>query len=189
MNRFNLKLLVGLVSTVIMLNSCSNSDEDPNPCTGDLLISIDDVKSTIVGQEIGEITVSATGGSAAYMFSIDGTTFQSSGTFTDLGADDYTVIVKDGNECVDSDMATVEAVPEVFYANQIRPIIDANCQVSGCHGSNASIPTWATYNDVKARADRIRARTSAKEMPPGNPLVDSDIKLIADWVDQGAPNN
>jgi mono/diheme cytochrome c family protein len=83
----------------------------------------------------------------------------------------------------------IEELAEVFYANEIRPIFDANCQKSGCHGSNSSIPTFATYEDVKAKASSIKARTSAKSMPPAGPLSDSNIKLIADWVDQGAPNN
>ena len=104
-------------------------------------------------------------------------------------ADDYTIVAKDANDCTDTELATVEEVPEVFYANQIRPIIDTNCQVSNCHGSNGNIPTFATYEDVMAKADRIKARTGAGTMPPNGPLSSSDVQLIADWVDQGAVNN
>lgn len=81
---------------------------------------------------------------------------------------------------------------KVSYANDIRPILDANCQVSGCHGSNSGIPSWATYNDVSANASTIKSRTSAKTMPPsssGKSLTDEQIQLIADWVDEGALNN
>lgn len=189
MKRFKLKPLVGLLGMVFILNSCSDSEEDPDPCINGPEISVDEIKVSVVGKETGEITVSATGGTAPYMYSIDGTNFQSSGTFSNLGADDYTVVVKDANDCTDTDMAIVEEVPEVFYSNQIRPILDANCQRSPCHGTNANIPTFATYDDVKAKADRIAARTGNGTMPPAGPLSNSDVQLIADWVDQGALDN
>ncbi|MDZ7608522.1 MAG: hypothetical protein U5K79_23720 [Cyclobacteriaceae bacterium] len=36
----------------------------------------------------------------------------------------------------------------VSYAMDIRPILDTNCQLSGCHGSAAGIPNWASYATV-----------------------------------------
>ena len=93
------------------------------------------------------------------------------------------------NGCIDDDMQTIEEIPEVFYGNQIRPIIDTNCQVSNCHGSNGNIPTFATYNDVSSNASAIKFRTGNGTMPPNGSLSDGDIKLIADWVDIGAPEN
>ncbi len=81
---------------------------------------------------------------------------------------------------------------KVSYASDIRPILDANCQVSGCHGSNASLPSWATYENVSANASLIKSKTSDKIMPPpssGGSLTDEQIQLIADWVDEGALNN
>lgn len=188
MNRLKL-LSASLLATLFLLNSCSESDDEPDPCLNGPEISVDEVLASVEGKSTGEITVSATGGASPYMYSIDGSNFQSSGTFSGLEADDYTIIVKDANECTDSEMATVDEIPEVFYANQIRPIIDTNCQVSNCHGSNGNIPTFATYADVQAKADRIKARTGAGTMPPSGPLASADVQMIADWVDQGAPNN
>jgi hypothetical protein len=189
MNRFKLLSLATITGVVLFLNSCSDSGDDPDPCLNGPEISVDETKASVEGKETGEIIVSASGGSAPYMYSIDGTNFQNDGTFSNLGADDYTVVVKDASECTDSEMATVDEIPEVFYANQIRPILDANCQNSNCHGGNANIPTFATYADVQAKADRIKARTGAGTMPPSGPLASSDVQLISDWVDQGAPNN
>lgn len=189
MNRFKLFMMASMAGAVFFLNSCSDSDDDPDPCTTDLLISVDEIRVSVEGQETGEITVSASGGTAPYMYSIDGTSFQNDGTFSDLGAGDYTLVVKDANECTDTEMATVEEVPEVFYANQIRPILDANCQNANCHGGNPNIPSFETYDDVKNKADRIKARTGAGTMPPSGPLPANEVQLIADWVDQGAPNN
>jgi hypothetical protein len=189
MNRNRLFLSGLFIVILFVLNSCSDSGDDPDPCLSPPEISVDNVTVSVAGKSNGEITVSATDGTSPYMFSIDGTNFQSSGTFSNLAADDYTIIVKDAIECTDTEMATVEEVPEVFYANQIRPIIDTNCQVSNCHGSRSGIPTYATYTDVKAKADRIKFRTGEGTMPPNGPLASADVKLIADWVDQGAPDN
>ncbi len=80
----------------------------------------------------------------------------------------------------------------VSYANDIRPILDANCQVSPCHGTDSGLPSWATYENVSANAANIKSKTGAKIMPPsesGRSLSDAQIQLIADWVDDGAENN
>lgn len=178
-----------LILFIFMLDSCDNSSEEPDPCMNGPEISIDNIQASIEDKSTGEITVSATGGTEPYMYSIDGINFQSSNVFSNLEGGDYTLVVKDANDCSNSKMATVDEIPEVFYANQIRPIIDNNCQISGCHGSNSSIPSWETYDDVKAKAELIKIRTSDKSMPPSGGLSNDDIQLISDWVDQGAPNN
>jgi len=179
-----------LIAAVLTFNSCSDSDEEPDPCQNGPQLSVDEVTISIEGQSNGEITVSATSGTAPYMYSINGSNFQSSGTFSNLAGGNYEITVKDANDCTDSETASVIEVPEVSYADDIRPIIDTNCQLSGCHGDNANIPTFATYDDVYAKADAIRDRTTAGTMPPGDAeLADTDVQLISDWVTQGAPDN
>ncbi len=48
----------------------------------------------------GSIETIPTGGTSPYEFSIDGTTFQRSSLFSNLGAGDYTLTVKDANGCI-----------------------------------------------------------------------------------------
>ena len=59
---------------------------------------------TCSGAANGSLTVSATGGSAPYSYSIDGATFQEASTFTVLDSGSYVLTVKDANACT----ATVE---------------------------------------------------------------------------------
>lgn len=189
MNIMLIRLFGVLIAVIVFLNSCSNSSEEADPCQNGPELSIDNVTISVEGQSSGEITVSANSGTSPYMYSIDGINFKNDGTFTDLAANDYTITVKDANNCTDSKLATVEEVPEVSYSGEIRPIIDTNCQTSGCHGDWQGIPSFATYADVKANASNIEFRTSSGSMPPVGPLPDEEVKLISDWVDQGAPDN
>lgn len=98
------------------------------------------------------------------------------------------------------DLATVVAAGDiggnsgarVSYANDIRPILDANCQISPCHGTNGGIPSFETYTNVSANAAGIKSRTGNGSMPPassGKSLSSDQVQMIADWVDDGAPNN
>jgi hypothetical protein len=58
------------------------------------------------------LTASATGGTPPYMYSIDGTNFQSDPNFT-VGAGEYTVWAKDANQCPDSDTESITAPPAI----------------------------------------------------------------------------
>jgi len=189
MKKMLIKLIGIMIAIIVILNSCSDSTEEADPCQNGPELSIDNITISIEGKSNGEIKVSTDNGTSPYMYSIDGINFQNDGTFTGLAGNDYTVTVKDANNCTDSKMATVTEVPEVSYSSEIRPIIDTNCQISNCHGTQQGIPSFATYADVKANASNIKFRTSSGSMPPTGPLPDAEVKLISDWVDQGAPNN
>ncbi|MCB0715652.1 MAG: hypothetical protein KDC06_06515 [Chitinophagaceae bacterium] len=88
-------------------NGCSGSNTfvltDPNPCAGVIIV----LNATIVnpssaGASDGSIVATATG-STGFTFSIDGVNFQSSGTFNNLSAGNYTITAKDVNGCSGSD--------------------------------------------------------------------------------------
>ena len=175
--------------TAIFLNSCDDSSDDPDLCTNSPELSVDNVIASVDGQSTGEVVVSASEGTGPYMYRIDGGNFQSSNTFSNVAGGTYTVEVKDANDCTDDESVEVPSVPEVSYANEIRPIIDTNCQISNCHGSNPNLVSFETYADVKANASGIKTRTGNGSMPPSGPLPNQEIELIANWVDQGAPEN
>ena len=66
------------------------------------------VDLTCVGSNNGSISIMALGGWGGYEFSIDGgTTWQTSNTFTGLGAGSYMVYVRDINNCIVSSEVTI----------------------------------------------------------------------------------
>jgi gliding motility-associated-like protein len=54
------------------------------------------------GESNGSLTAQASGGTGTLEYSIDGTTFQSSGTFNNLTAQTYILSVRDGNNCIET---------------------------------------------------------------------------------------
>lgn len=66
------------------------------------------------GDETGSIQVNPAGGIEPYEFSIDGSTFQNSADFQNLGADNYTVTLRDANNCIDTVSQIVMQPEETF---------------------------------------------------------------------------
>lgn len=70
--------------------------------------------------ESGTITLTASGGdNSAYLYSINGTTWQVSPVFADLGAGTYTIYVKDGNMCVKAGSPVTITQPSPISINNV----------------------------------------------------------------------
>jgi hypothetical protein len=85
--------------------------------------SVDDADCN--GDDSGQITVDATGGTGELSYSINGVDFQSDDEIEDLIADDYTVTIMDENMCI----ATVENVtvaqPEAIEISNTDVVLDS----------------------------------------------------------------
>lgn len=134
----------------------------------------------------GAIHISATGGEEPYSFSLNGNTAQSSNVFTDLAPGDYSVSVKDQTGCEITQ--SVKVLSGVSFENSIKSIIANNCAVSGCHNGSRS-PNLSTFASIQSNAGRIKARTGNGSMPLGSSLSQTQIDMIACWVDDGALEN
>ncbi|MFD3002428.1 gliding motility-associated C-terminal domain-containing protein [Pontibacter toksunensis] len=89
-------------------------------------------RSTTCGGSNGSLTVtSVSGGVAPYTYSLDGTNFQTGGTFSDLLAGKHQVSVKDSKGCVYTE--------EVEITDVAAPSFTATAQASTCGNSNGSI--------------------------------------------------
>src|SRR5207237_7521062 len=90
------------------------------------------------------------------------------------------------------------AVSGPTYSNEIARIFQDRCQT--CHHDGDIAPFSLTnYADAKANAQMIKVMTQTHQMPPWKPTPDcgdfadarvmpqSEIDLIAKWVNNGAP--
>ncbi|HEX9648931.1 MAG TPA: hypothetical protein VGA21_00105 [Cyclobacteriaceae bacterium] len=78
----------------------------------------------------------------------------------------------------------------VTFSDIIKPIIDTNCTVSGCHVIGTGLPDFTQFSNIKTYAAEIRERTSTRDMPRGGRVLTSlQIAQIGCWVESGALNN
>ncbi|MFN4253865.1 MAG: reprolysin-like metallopeptidase [Saprospiraceae bacterium] len=61
--------------------------------------------------DLNSVTVTATGGTGTFEYSIDGAVFQAGNTFSDLANGDYTVTVRDGNGCTATATVSISVAP------------------------------------------------------------------------------
>lgn len=198
----------GTSATVVLTSVNSN-------CPTIVVSGTGTTASTICATD-GTITASATGGATPYTYSKDGTTFQSTGSFTTLSAGTYTITAKDANGCLGTKTITVSGPATVSFTNDIKPTINTYCGRSNisCHShSNA----WTTYSDIVGSSSgttwsgnlstflgRIRSTSGSANsqcplvkssgnhnMPPSSSTAWTNFVrgALTNWIDQGYPNN
>ena len=74
----------------------------------------------------GSVTVAGTGGTPSYQYSIDGLTFQVSGTFENLASGNYTVTVSDANGCT-FDIPVIITQPAAALGGSITSQTNVSC--------------------------------------------------------------
>jgi len=91
-----------------------------------------------------------------------------------------------GTTTVDCSTVTNKA-----FAANVNPIIQASCNVAGCHatGSFNGPGALTTYAQISAAASTIRAAVSSGRMPQGSTLSTAQKNSILCWIDSGTPNN
>lgn len=71
---------------------------------------------------------------------------------------------------------------------EVKTLIDQKCTT--CHTSVGRSPaagvSFDTVSGIGSRSNQINRQVSRKSMPPSAPLSDTEMKLISDWVSQGA---
>ncbi len=104
---------------------------DANNCIAEFEVTVEtcalsvatEVVNTVEGQNIGSITITADNGTAPFEYSINGGPFQSSNVFENLGANTYTVTIRDAIGCETNVNVIVNATTstqEHIYGNAIE---------------------------------------------------------------------
>lgn len=136
----------------------------------------------------GTVTVTATGGTGIYTFSLDESDANDTGNFVNVSAGTHSVKVIDSEGCEITNSITVGAESAVSLINDIMPIVNVNCAISGCHNGTI-LPNLTSSSAVISNAGRIKIETSDRSMPRGRTLTNTQINQIACWVDAGAKDN
>lgn len=84
----------------------------------------------------GSISVSGTGGTAPYTYSLNASPFTASGSFTGLSAGTYTLHVKDANGCTKDSNITINQPTPLAFTFSITSIL--------CNGDSATITVTAS---------------------------------------------
>ena len=108
------------------------------------------------------------------------------------------------NACYYDEVASFEGLPtNVSLKNDVQPIFNRDCNMSGCHdGIPSHAPSLITenaYSDLTSGGyvntqDPVNSilylSVNGGGMPAGRaPLSDNDLKLILAWITEGAKNN
>ncbi len=98
--------------------------------------------------------------------------------------------------CVSHDFPEYQCTDTYSFAEDVKPIIETKCAVSGCHnGDMGQDLNWMTFENFqkRARSGLLKYRVTHRIMPPSispaGPLSQDQINAIACWSDQGALNN
>ena len=94
----------------------------------------------------GSITVTASGGTGAYQFSLDGGVFQASGTFLNVAVGAHNVVARDINLCLSPAAPVTISAPAAVAANPVGT--DASC--FGGTGS-ITVTAWAAPARINSR--------------------------------------
>ena len=184
-------LLYSVIITAGFFAGCSKSEPVApppiivDPCAGITITPVAGITHTTTGLSQGTITVTSPIGSGL-LYSINGTTFQSSTNFFNLAAGNYTLTVKNANNCTGTKALTINGYGPKFFA--VRTIINGYCGPCHLNGTINGGKNFDSDNDVVNSWDRIKIRTvdgNPTFMPQGGQLTAIDKQKIVDWVNAG----
>lgn len=126
----------GAVFNSLAPNTYNLELQDANGCSVTTTLTVNNNSAMVLdslvvtdencGQSDGTVTAYVTSGLPPYQYSIDGgTTYQASNVFTGLAANNYTIQVLDGNNCIVTGIAVVNAPTTLQIDNMI--LTDPSC--------------------------------------------------------------
>lgn len=132
--------LSGGIHTIVMEDDASYNGGNPWHCYDTLIVIVPSIGGPTLSttktngschQNDGTINATSTGGTLPVSYSLDGSPFQSSGLFTNLGTGIYTIDVKDASGCINTKIDTI--------VNPNGPLVTAMATSTSCGNTNGVI--------------------------------------------------
>jgi hypothetical protein len=138
----------------------------------------------------GAVTIDVTGDNPPYSFKLGNIGFTPENSFSNLRSGNHVIAIRDNSNCiVNVSIAIPQGITGVSWINDIKPIMDKDCAISGCHNGTSRSNDFRNYNSAKSFAATIKSKTQDRSMPFDGALTQNEINLIACWVNDGALQN
>jgi hypothetical protein len=138
----------------------------------------------------GAVTIDVTSSNPPHSFREGNGEFTADNFFSGLNTGNHTFTIKDNNDCMVTLTVTIpQGKTGTSWTNEILPIMEKNCAISGCHNGVSRSNNFLEYASAKSHAKTIKSKTKDRSMPFDGALTQNEIDLIACWVDDGAPQN
>ena len=182
-------LPAGLYTIVLTdANACSTTIDNVYIKAQDFTFTADITDDTSCMGSNGAVTLQVSSGNPPYRCAIGTSDFSENNTFTGLPEGYQTIVVKDNAGCtVNLGVTISRGFSGTSWTNDIKPIIETKCSVSGCH--DGTRPDLRVFANANKYAKSMKSKTQDRSMPVEGSLTDAQIQLIACWVDDGALAN
>ncbi|MCA1800205.1 MAG: hypothetical protein LC650_02835, partial [Actinobacteria bacterium] len=152
--------------------------QDANGCTttyfdvtitepGVLAVStVNATNITCNGEANGTITITATGGTEPYQYSLDGTTFQSEATFTALAPGTYQTYVKDDNDNTISGTNVTITEPAALAVSSVNAT-NVTCNGNADGKITITATGGATPYQYSLNGTTFQSEATFSNLPPG----------------------
>ncbi len=171
LNNFN-NLLAGNYNVIV---------QDANGCTVTTVVQLIQPSAIVLNQSVtpstcgnndGTVTVTTSGGTGTFNFSIDnGLTYQSSNVFNQLFAGNYTVTVQDANGCTN----TIAVAVNNLSAPSIQTVTQTDIT---CNGANNGTITLSANGGTGALSYSIDNGTSFQTSPVFQSLAPGNYNVV-----------
>lgn len=172
--------------TVIDGNTCAASMDVSVTNSDGLNITFSTTDSGGCSGSDGTLIVTAFNGQEPYQYRLNEGNYASGHEFTGLPKGVHNLVVSDATGCEVKQAVRIRS--GISFAASIRPIIEKNCAIQDCH-NGSQYPDFRVFKNIHDNAAQIKALTGDGTMPQEGSITQTEINMIACWVDDGAPDN